>query len=123
MSAETDFRALLVARTELTALVAQRVALNAVPQDSPPPVVVFTAQHDPQYTLDGNGSAYAASIEVQCWAETSAAAQAVATQVQAAVEADNPRRGWVIGRSTAYDSALDLHAEVITVEWWIDPTA
>ena len=121
MSAEADFRALLVARPALTALVAQRVALNAVPQGSPLPVVAFTAQHDPQHTLDGNVSLYAARIEAQCWAETGATAQAVADQVQAAVEADNPRRGWVISRGTSYDSQLDLHAEILTVEWWIEP--
>lgn len=119
MSAQSDIRALLAGYAPLTALVSTRIALNAVPQDSPLPVVAFSTSGSPEYTLSDEPVDYALSVEVQCWADTSAAAISVAAAVRAAIEADAPRRGWVVAESTGYDSAMDLHAQIITVEWWV----
>lgn len=119
MSAQSDIRALLAGYAPLTALVSTRIALNAVPQDSPLPVVAFSTSGSPEYTLDGTVIDYPLSVEVQCWAETSSAAISVAAAAKAAIEADSPRRGWVVSESTGYDSGTDLHAQIITVEWWV----
>ena len=53
MSVETDFRALLVAHTALTALVSTRISLNAAPEGSDFPLVVFAATHDRAFCADG----------------------------------------------------------------------
>ncbi len=120
MSVAADFRALMLAWPEVVALVDTRVALNASPQGLPLPVVVFTVSGTPEYTLSGQLISYAPTIEAQCWAETGASAQAVADKLDAALAADNPRRGWVIGRASGYDSDTDLHAEILNIEWWVD---
>lgn len=123
MTVAADFRALVAAHAGLTALVSGRIALNAVPQDSTLPLVVYTTSEDPSYTLVGTPVDYAATVEVQCWSNTGAQALAVAAQVRAAVEAEAAaqRRGWVIAQASSYDPALDLHAATLAIEWWVSP--
>jgi hypothetical protein len=123
MTVAADFRALVAAHAPLVALVAGRIALNAVPQGSDLPLVVYTTSEDPGYTLDGAPVDYAATVEVQCWANTGVQSEAVAAQVRAAVESEVPaqRRGWVIARASSYDPALDLHAVTMAIEWWVSP--
>jgi hypothetical protein len=119
MAAEAEFRALAVAHAPLTALVSTRVALNAAPQGSALPLVAYTVNHENRHTLLGDAVAEdIATIEAQCWANTGAAAQAVADALQAAIYAQTPvRKGWVDRRSTGYDAELDLHAVVLSVQW------
>lgn len=120
MSIETDFRALLAGHAGLTALVGTRIALNAVPPGMARPLVVFTAAHDLTHNLLGQAVADTCSLAVQCWADTAAAADAVADQVAAAVAAAPSDAGAVVlDRATGYDPDLDLHATVLTVEWWV----
>lgn len=115
MSVETDFRAALLARAELVALVGQRVAQNAVEPQQALPLVVFTSAHAPEYAIDNSLIADQVTLETQCWAQSALQADAVAAEVQAAVEAAGHL---VTSRASAYDGDLDLHATVLTVEWW-----
>jgi hypothetical protein len=115
MSVETAFRALLVADAGVTALVAGRIAQNAVPQDAPRPYVVFAAQHQLDFGLDNTVHADAVTITAECWADTAAQADAVADAVQAALLA----AGRVCtARATSYDPEVGADATVLTVEWW-----
>lgn len=116
MSAESDFRALLTGYAGLTALVpAARIAQNAVDQGAPTPYIVFTAQHTPEYGLDNTLLADGVTFRVECWADTSLAADAVADQVQLAMLAD----GRVCTtRQTGLDPELGLDATILTAEWW-----
>lgn len=120
MSIEADFRAQAVAHAPLVALVAQRVALNAVPQGSSVPLVAYTVRHDPQYTLDGTLVADVGAVEAQCWAQTSVQAEAVADALVAGCVHINAERSCVlVGRSTGYDTETDLHACVVIFEWMV----
>ena len=119
MSAEADFRATLAAHAPLTALVVGRIALNALPQGSALPIVVYTATHVPQLNLLGVQLDDEVTFEVQCWADSAATAQAVADAVQAAVgTAPAANAAAVVGRATGYDADLQLDATVLTVSWW-----
>ena len=87
MSIEADFRATLVAHAPLTALVpAERIAQNAVDQGGgTSAAVVFLATHSPILGLDNTQLGDQCQLEVQCWAQTAVAADAVADAVAAAV--------------------------------------
>jgi hypothetical protein len=122
MSVESDFRAALVAHAALTALVSTRVAQNAVPQGGAYPLVVFTVQHQRELGINNNQHADACTITVQCWAETSAGAAAVADAVEAALAASATAQAadaTVTLRETAFDPDLGLDAEQLSIEWWV----
>jgi Protein of unknown function (DUF3168) len=119
VSIETDFRALLAGYAPLTALVGSRIALNAVPAGMARPLVVFVTRHDLTHNLIGDVMADTCSVTVQCWDDSAATADAVADQVAAAVATAPPDAGAVIiDRASGYDAELDLHATLLTVEWW-----
>lgn len=120
MTVETDFRARAVAHAPLVALVAQRVALNALPQDSVLPGVVYAVRHNEERTLDGTLISDDASVECQCWAKTGAEAMAVAEQLSAAVvHAEAASACTFISSATAYDTDTDLHAVQVTYQWLV----
>jgi hypothetical protein len=119
VSVETDFRALLAGHAPLLALVGSRVALNAVPEGSTFPLVVFAANHDRINGLDGTMLVDSCSIAVQCWADTAAQADAVADAVRAAVAtAPAARSATVTERSTTFDPELGADGVTLTVLWW-----
>lgn len=115
MSAETEFRAALVAHAALTALVGTRIAQNAVPDGSAMPCVVYSSTRTPDFHLDNSFGAMNVQFEVQCWANTSAAAAAVADEVEAALLAANTV---CTVRSTTFDPEMGLDGEVLTADWW-----
>lgn len=114
MSAETELRALLTADASLTALVGNRIAQNAVPQDEDYPLVVFTSAHAPSLSTFGTVLADEVTFSIQCWAVDSIVADAVADAATAALAA----RADVLGREAAYEEEMNLHATVLTVQWW-----
>ncbi len=119
MSIETDFRALLAAHAPLTALVSGRIALNAVPENSEFPLVVFAAEHDRQFNVDGTLAYDACTLSVQCWAATAAVADAVADAVVAAVAtAPVARAASVSERGTTFDPEIGADGTTLTVSWW-----
>ncbi len=119
MSAETDFRALLAAHAPLTTLVGTAIAHNAVPQGTPAPYVVFTADYDPVLDMAGVRHATACTFTVQCWARSSAVAQAVADAVEGALALAPVARGVAVrSRASGYDEEADMDATVLSVEWW-----
>lgn len=119
MSVETDFRALLAGHTPLSALVGARIALNAVPEGSAFPLVVFAASHDRQNGLDGALLYDNTTLDVQCWAETAAAADAVADAVIAAVAtAPVLHSATVLSRATNFDPDLGADGTALQVSWW-----
>lgn len=119
MSIETDFRAALLARSALVALVGDRVAQDALPEGTTYPAVVFSVVHDYQLGLGGAVLGDQASVVAQCWAETGAAAAQVAAEVIAALAAAPAEScATVLGYSTAFDAELGLDSVVLNVEWW-----
>jgi len=119
MSAESDFRTLLVGFAGLISLVAQRVSENAVPQGTSLPYVAFTSRHELTHNLLGEVMADQAVFTVQCWGRNAAEAAAVAAQVALAVQGADPARGAVVlSTDGAYDPPADADAAILTVEWW-----
>lgn len=115
MSAETEFRADMLAYAPLTALVGTRIAFNAIPQGLELPYIVYTTAHTPELGLSGAVLADQAVHTVSCWAKTGAEAEAVADAVAAAVALAGDA---VVSRSTGYDEELALDATVLAVEHW-----
>lgn len=119
MSAETDFRALLVGHAGVAAIVGTKVAHNAIRSSTGAPYVVFTAAHSPQLNLLGEVLADAVTLTVQCWAATAAGAETLADAVTAAVaDAPTARGAAITQRASGYDEETGLDAVVLTVEWW-----
>ncbi len=118
MTIEADFRATLAAHAPLTALVGSRIALNAI--DAPGmPCVVFAASHDRTIGLNNTLLADQCAIEVQCWADTAAGADAVADAVIAAVATASAAAGaCVLSRASSFDAELGIDSTVLAVEWW-----
>lgn len=116
MSTESDLRALLLASTAVTTLVGQRVAADRVEQGSARPFVVFTrAATERAKGLDGTVHGVRVTFELQCWADTRAAAEQVADAVQSAIEQAFQT---VEARSAGQDPELDLECAQLTITWW-----
>jgi hypothetical protein len=117
MSAETALRALLVADGSVAALVGTRVSADRIEQGAALPFVVFArSASSPVTTLAGVVLITMSSLDVQCWADTRAGADALADAVTAAVRGVIGQS--VPGRSGVYDADLDLHGTVLNVNWW-----
>ena len=119
MSIEDDFHATLAAHAPLTTLVGTRIAQNAVPPDPAVPLVVFSATHQLERGLDGAILVDACQLQVQCWAETAIAADAVADAVAAACATAPAAAGCtVVDRASTFDPELMFDGTVLTIEWW-----
>lgn len=117
MSAEASLQTLLAAAAAVTALAAGRIAQDRAEQGWPAPFVIYSrTDTDKQTTLDGAVIAAKVTLDLQCWADTREAADALADACEAAI--DGGADGSVTGRATAYDSDLDLEATTLVVEWW-----
>jgi hypothetical protein len=122
MSAATEFRALLDGHAPLTALVGDRVALNAVPEGAAFPLVVFAVSESPVVGLDSETSVTQCAIEVECWADDPAASSAVADAVKAAMGAAPAARcACIVARAGSFDPELGKDATTLSVEWWAPP--
>lgn len=119
MSVETEFLALLLGRPGLTALVGNRIALNAVPEGEKAPLVVYGVQHGRLLGINSELLADQCGITVQCWARGAAASDAIADEVVLAVAAaPGARAACVTDRGSSFDEELGLDGTVLTVEWW-----
>jgi hypothetical protein len=117
MSAESALRAVLVADATVAALVGQRVRAERAEEDDVRPFVVFTRTGTEPYTdITGLLLASQVSLDVQCWANTRTAADALADAVSAAVRAVPTQT--VQGRSGGYDPDLDCEVTLLNVLWW-----
>nr|WP_315210098.1 DUF3168 domain-containing protein [uncultured Albidiferax sp.] len=118
MSGE-DMRAHLAASPAVAALVGTRITADRSEQDSPRPFIVYLiGDEDRTKTLDGTLIGIRTTIELQCWADTRLAANAVADAATVSIEAIGSHA--ITSRRTDYDSELDLEATVLTVDWWPD---
>lgn len=117
MSIETDFRQLLLDHPPLEALVATRVAQDAVAPGAGWPAVVFSCSHNPEHGLDGTVFADICTLSVQCWATTPQEAGAVADAVAQAIRGVQGRDITLLDRSTTFDSDLGVDGVVLGVEW------
>lgn len=116
MSAESDLRTLLLAAPAVTALVGSRIAADRIEQGSARPFIVFTRSATERTKgLDGTVHGVLVTIELQCWADTRAAAEAVAEVVQSTIE---QAFHTVEGRSSGYDAELDLECAPLIIQWW-----
>jgi hypothetical protein len=116
MSAETALRAALLAAPSVTAMVGQRVVADRAEQGAPLPFAVFTrTATDPYTTIDGALLGARTGIELQCWAESRAGAEALADACQSVIRSAGQL---VVNRSASTDPNLDLQAAVLAVEWF-----
>jgi len=83
---EEALRAYLLGSSGLTALVSTRVQWGTLAQSAAYPAVVLTRIDGlPDYAMDGPTGLVSSRIQAECWAETYAAAKAVARQVKARI--------------------------------------
>jgi hypothetical protein len=119
--ADTAIRAALAGHPPLTLLVANRIAHDAVPQDSPTPYVVITRpleQPEELTSLSGELMATEVIFEVACWGSSRAQANAVA---DAARVVFRELQQDVTSRGNDYDPQTDQFCTVLVVDWWQDP--
>lgn len=118
MSAETEFRAALLAHAPLMALLAgnaARIAQNAIGDGILEPYVVYASVRLPDFHLDNSVGATNVQFTVQCWGATALAAAAVAEEVQAALL----EAGVVCtSRATTFEQDLGLDGEELVFDWW-----
>ena len=118
MPAESDFRALLAAHAPLAALVGDRIAQHAIAEGQALPLVVFTAEHEPEYGVNGAQLADEVTFRVQCWGRTAVEAGNVAAAVKAAcATAPGERYCAVMTEVGTFDAEIALDGVELTVEW------
>lgn len=117
--AEAQVRAMLTAHAPLTAIVGDRIAVNAVPEGSGYPCVVFAVRVESQLTLSGDLDELEGHASIQCWADAPLAARALADHVRDAVDAVDPQYGAVVqSEMTIFDAELGLDGVQLEVQWW-----
>ena len=117
MSVASDFRAVLIGNAPLVALVpAARIAQNAVDGSGAYPAIVFLLTQEKVRSVDNTLLAEQCQIEVQCWAETAAAADAVAAAVETALA--STLTASVLGQASAFDPDTGYDGTILTVSWW-----
>lgn len=116
MSAHTDLRALLLADSVVASLVGTRISADRIEQNATRPFVAYRrTSHVREKTLDGTVVSDMSTFDVQVWADTRAACQAVAEAIQRVIEAADQD---VATREDLSDADLDFEGESITVDWW-----
>jgi len=81
---EEALRALLTSYAPLTALVAQRIFWNAIPQDAvDPAVVMYRITGGPGYTMAGPDNLQSATVQIDVRATSVASAWAVSRAIKA----------------------------------------
>jgi hypothetical protein len=83
----------------------------------PRPFIVYTGTAEPQRSLDGTIHGTRTVFEIQCWASTRAAADALAAAVKTVLDANHQ---YCTGPAGGYDGELDLEAALLTCDWWTD---
>jgi hypothetical protein len=118
MTAMADLRALLVADSGVTSLVAQRVRFERAEEtDELPYVVLLLADTENTYSLAGDLVAAKSVLQAQCWATSQVQAAAIAAAVSAVCLAD---RREVAGPAGEYVPDLGLEGAILTIDWWAD---
>lgn len=117
MNASTQLQALLLAAPAVTALCGTRIAADRMEQGAATPFLVYSGIAEPQRALDGSVHGTKTTFEIQCWASTRAAANALAYAVQDTLDAQHQ---YTTGPASGYDAELDLEAALLTCEWWDD---
>lgn len=126
MSAETDFRAELIAHAPLLAMVGgapNRIAFDKVPEGIARPFVVMVRESTEKFaTLDGADNGARITFALQCWGDTRAQAEELADMVEAALRASTlePNGIPTEERSSLAEPDLDLEGVNLTVDWWVD---
>lgn len=113
MSVESDLYTLLTAAPAVTALAAQRIYPDALPEKTTYPALVFSVDRAPIYTISGHNCGADATAEIECWAKTRSDANALAAAVEAALAAagHTPER-----RTPGMDPETALLAAVVSVD-------
>jgi len=116
MSAETELYAALTSQAGLTALVGNRIYPDAIPENVALPAVVFVrASTQPTHTLGGVLVCEFVSFTLTAWAESRAAAEAVADQISAALALS---QNLPLGRSSGFDNEVGLYAVTVDADWF-----
>lgn len=119
MSAETEIFTALSGAAGVTALVAQRIYPDVLPEKTTYPAVVFArVRTEPTYGISGAYFGADVGVQVGCWGTTRTQADAVGDAVEAALRAAGMPH---VGRSAGYDDDTDLFASVIELEVFETP--
>jgi hypothetical protein len=114
MSIETDIRAALLTDTALTALIGQKLALNAMDQDAAPPYIVFSCRIDRELGMDNTVLGQDATLEFQCWGRSAEQADAVSAALIDALRSKTEAEP--LSRSTGYDADMGFDAAIVSAQ-------
>lgn len=119
MSAESVLYGWLSGHAALTELVSTRIYPDVIAQGEALPAVAYTRSGtEPVSVIHGAAAAEFVTLQIQCWAATRTAADAVADAVQAALAAngeDRLARGTLFDEETgSFGTALDVRLLVNT---------
>lgn len=115
MSVQDDIQAWLIGHAPLTALVAEGIAQNAVPEGADLPYVAWSLQQEYDRSLAGAVLATKALLSVECWGTSAEQADDVADAV---VDALQPQSIWPASRATTFDPEQGLDATQLLFEWY-----
>lgn len=116
MAIDTDFRTAMLAHAPLVALIDDRLSLNVAPDIDTLPIAVYSVRTDRVHGLDGTLHARRATIDVQIWADSAAAARQAADELVAAV-ATVPDKAVVTDDRDTYEPDMKIDGVLLTVVW------
>lgn len=122
MSPEETVRSTLAAAAPVTALAADRIYPDEIPQDDvaateprPPAIVYRRAGTEPRFTLNDTLALTRAVMRVVCWAASRVTAETLGDAVQAALIA---AKIMPVGRDGFTDPDTGDEAAIVDVEVW-----
>lgn len=114
MSVEDDFYDLASGTAGVSALVGDRIYPDAMPEKTAYPAVVYSrSATDEERLLDGSVASIRYELEVNCWAKTRTAADAVGDAIGAALVGTSFCQ---IGRTAGYDAETGLFAAMLIID-------
>jgi hypothetical protein len=116
VNAEADVIALLRDWPGLATMVTG-IFLNAADEAQPLPYIVVTGTHDRQLLLTGELDLDHVTFTVVAWATGAAVAEAIADEVQDALDADDTYA--VLARTGGFDEQTANDAAVLTADRWV----
>lgn len=114
MIAENSLYSLLSAATGVTALVADRLYPDAMPEGCAYPAVVFSRTGtEPIPSISGQNFGGTVTLSIGCWAKTRTDVDAVALAISTAVAGTAFSQ---TGRDAGFDNETGLFATILTLE-------
>jgi len=119
LSAETKIVALLKADASVSALIADRIDPDILPENPIYPAITYSEIFPgAQYHLSGPSTLSNPQIQIDCWALTRDGAKDLAAKVKTAIDGASTIKGLLVGGFSGYESDTEAYRVSMDFSIW-----